>query len=556
MRFPRITRDRAVRNVAIFVAALTPASTAAQTPPDALAAAVDSVFAFARGDAPGCAVGIARGGRPVLARAYGMADLEQRTRNTPETVFESGSVAKQFTAAALLLLEQDGRLSLDDDVRRYIPELPELGARITLRHLLTHASGLREQWSLLAITGNPPGAQVHSLATVLDLVTRQRALNFAPGEEYLYTNTGYALAALVVERASGRGLAEFTEERLFRPLGMSHTRWRDDFRRVVPGRATGYSVGQGSVFRLDMPFTNVVGNGGMLTTVGDLLRWNAFLDSPSALPGGARLVRALAAPGRLTGGRVLRYGLGLELDSLGGAAVVYHGGSTAGYRTWLGRVPAQGVSVALLCNSAGVNASALGEQITSLLLAPNRARRSTPAPAAASAPADLAGYAGTFWDSRSGMLLHTAVVDGGLVWHAGRPVPLAFLGGGRFRLPNGPELEFDSTRTSVRLLDDGTVTRFAAVPPPDTAASALAQYLGTYRSDELDVRITIALQDGGLVWRQPFGIERRLTPVFPGGFTTPLRGTTALVFSRAASGRVDGLGIWASAARDIRFVRE
>ena len=317
MRFSRILRSRAVLNVTLAgVAALAPASAAAQRPPDALAAAVDSVFAFA-GEVPGCAVGIARGGRPVLTRAYGMADLEQRTRNTPETVFESGSVAKQFTAAALLLLEQDGRLSLDDDVRRYLPELPEMGARITLRHLLTHTSGLREQWSLLAIAGNPPGSQVHSLATVLDVVSRQRALNFTPGEEYLYTNTGYALAALVVERVSGRGFAEFSEERLFRPLGMAHTRWRDDFRRLVPGRATGYAAGQGSVFRLDMPFTNVVGNGGMLTTVGDLLRWNAFLDSPSALPGGATLVRALATPGRLTGGRVLPYGLGLELDSLG-----------------------------------------------------------------------------------------------------------------------------------------------------------------------------------------------------------------------------------------------
>ena len=531
--------------VALAGAALAPGAGQAQGLPDGVLTAVDSVFAFARGDSPGCAVAAARAGAPLLARGYGMADLEQGTRITPETVFESGSVAKQFTAFALLLLEQDGRLSLDDDVRRYLPELPDFGAPITLRHMLTHTSGLREQWSLLAVAGNPPGSQVHSLATVLDVVRRQRGLNFTPGGEHLYTNTGYTLAALVVERVSGRSFGQFTGERIFRPLGMARTRWRDDFRRVVPGRASAYSAAEG-VFREDMPFTNVVGNGGMLTTVGDLLRWNAFLDSPTVLPGGAKLVDALQAPGRLADGRAIPYALGLDLDSIAGAALVSHGGSTAGYRTWLGRVPSLGVSVAVLCNYSGVNPGRLGEQVTSLLLPPSprvAAPVGSPRPRTPVSAAELARYAGTFWDSASGIMLRTAVVDGELVLQGTRAIPLSSLGGGRFRLPDGPELEFAPARgavRSVRLLDDGVVTRHALVASADTSAGALSAYLGTYRSDELDVRITIARRDGALILLQPFGIERRLLPVFSDGFTTPLRGTTTLVFSRDAAGSVSG----------------
>jgi CubicO group peptidase (beta-lactamase class C family) len=220
-----------------------------------------------------------------LIAAYGQADLEHPEPLTAATIFETGSLAKQFTAAAMLLLVQDGKLSLDDDIRRYLPEMPDYGTPITVRHLLTHTSGLREQWSLMTLTGNGPGTQAHTMPMILDLASRQRGLNFKPGAEFLYTNTNYALAAIIIERVSGQSLQRFTDQRLFQPLGMRETRWREDFRTVVPGRATAYAPA-GDGFIANMPFTNVYGNGGLLTTVGDLLRWNAFLDKPSDLPGG------------------------------------------------------------------------------------------------------------------------------------------------------------------------------------------------------------------------------------------------------------------------------
>ena len=221
---------------------LAPRAHAQQQAVGDFASRVDRIFARFDRATPGCGVGLAKDGRTLYTHGYGSANLEYGVPNTDSTVFESGSVAKQFTAAAIVLLAQDGKLSLDDDIRKYLPEVPSFGGqRITIRNLLTHTSGLRDQWGLLGIEGRGPGTQVHSPMTTLDLVVHQKMLNFPPGSEYLYSNTGYALAEIIVQRVSGKSFSEFTQERLFRPLGMTHTQWRDDFTTVVPNRATAYN---------------------------------------------------------------------------------------------------------------------------------------------------------------------------------------------------------------------------------------------------------------------------------------------------------------------------
>ena len=361
-----------------------------------LAARIDRVFArYDRADSPGCAVGVGRDGVAVHRKAYGSANLEYDVPLTPESIFESGSVAKQFTAAAIVLLAQRGALSLEDDVRRFLPEVPDFGGEpIRIRHLLNHTSGLRDQWALLGIEGRGPGTQVHSPATTLDLVAHQKALNFPPGTEYLYSNTGYTLLGVIVERASGQSLQAFTEEHLFRPLGMTHTRWRDDFTAIVKGRATAYSGTVDRGFKTDMSFTNVVGNGGLLTTVGDLLLWNENFVNPRV--GGRAWVDSMQTRGRLRTGRVLTYALGLEVSAYDGVAEVSHGGSTAGYRTFLARYPEQHVSVAVLCNVASANAAALAHAVADLVLVkPPRAAQSGAARAVALAPAQLERWAGS-----------------------------------------------------------------------------------------------------------------------------------------------------------------
>ena len=188
---------------------------------------IDSIFGQFTRSTPGCTVGLAKDGRTLYTHGYGSANLEYGVPLTDSTVMESGSVAKQFTASAIVLLALDGKLSLDDDVRKYLPEVPDFGGqRITIRNLLTHTSGLRDQWGLLGIEGRGPGTQVQTPMTTLDLVEHQRMLNFPPGSHYLYSNTGYVLAGLIVQRVSGKALEEFTRERLFDPLGMHHTEWR------------------------------------------------------------------------------------------------------------------------------------------------------------------------------------------------------------------------------------------------------------------------------------------------------------------------------------------
>lgn len=374
-----------------------------------LSADLDATFGDLPLTEPGCVAGVVVGGASSI-RAYGQSDLEHAAALAPDSVFESGSLAKQFTATAILLLAQDGKLTLDDDIRRYLPEMPDYGSVITIRHLLTHTSGLREQWSLLALTGNTPGTQVHDQRTILDLASRQTGLNFILGTEFLYTNTNYTLAAIVIERVSGQSLQQFTDQRLFQPLGMSRTRWREDFRTVVPGRAMAYAPSDAG-FIANMPFTNVRGNGGLLTTAGDMLRWNAFLDSPADLPGGEDIVAALQTPGRLSDGTPLEYGLGLDVDRRHGQRLISHSGSTGGYKAWLGRYPDQGVSVVVLCNNGGINPVTLGQRLadrelgsTGQTLADASPRppavSPSPAPAQASPSGEaLSVYVGTYYSA-------------------------------------------------------------------------------------------------------------------------------------------------------------
>ena len=505
-------------------------------------------------------------GAAALTRGYGLADLEHPVPITADSIFETGSLAKQFTAAALLLLVEDGKLALDDDIRRYLPEMPDYGMPITIRKLLTHTSGLREQWSLLALTGNGPGSQVHTLGMILDLASRQKGLNFAPGAEFLYTNTNYALAAIIVERVSGTSLQRFTEQRLFHPLGMRHSQWREDFRTIVPGRALAYAS-TGEDFVANMPFTNVYGNGGLLTTVGDLLRWNTFLDAPSALPGGAILATALQTPGKLRDGSSLEYALGLEVTRAHGLKLVAHSGSTAGYKTWLGRYPDKGISVVVMCNNGGVDAVSLGEKIAGQALGASGYVETplaspaipTAAPLGNTRGMDLTPYQGMFRNPVTGDLVETKVVDHRLTLQQGPTQILTAIGDGRFQRADGGLVRFarkDGKAITLILGVDASRQLYAAVAPAQTGGAALDAFVGDYYSAELDRRFAVVRKGDALVMRQPFDVEWPLAARFADGFTTRLRGTTSFVFTRTPAGRVDGLSVWMAGVRNMRFLRQ
>jgi len=549
------------RRVAFAVALALPAGAWAQQPtPADLPARIDAIFARFDRTSPGCGVGLGKDGHPLYTHGYGAANLEYGVPNTDSTVFESGSVAKQFTASALVLLAQDGKLSLDDDIHKYLPEVPSFGGQtITIRNLLTHTSGLRDQWGLLGIEGRGPGLQVHSPVTTLDLVAHQKMLNFPPGSEYLYSNTGYALAGLIVQRVSGKTLNEFTQERLFRPLGMMHTQWRDDFTRVVPNRATAYSGSTSTGYHTDMPFTNMVGNGGVLSTMSDLLRWNDNLDHP--MVGGQSYVDALETRMRLTNGRTITYALGLEIADHEGIREVSHSGSTAGYRTFLARYPDQHVSVAVWCNYAGANPIQLGHQVADLVLTRPAMTTAQASPDNVDVPSSaIARWAGSYRDPNTDQTMVLTATSTGLAIAGGRggrgSTILAPLGGARFHAPQGEAVFSGETgRRSILIIrPDGDTSHYAEVRAAPTTIQ-VNDYLGTYASDELDVRFTIVARDGKpYLQRRPYE-EFELRPVYADDFQPVGGGLGTMRFARGSDGRVTGFAFFAGRVLDVRFRR-
>lgn len=455
--------------------------------PAQAAPSLDPIFAGYTQQTPGCAVGVKPKDAPPVFAAYGSADLEHAVPITPETIFEAGSVSKQFTAASILLLVDDGKLALADDVRKYIPELPDYGRPVTVDMLLSHTSGLRDWGEVMDLIGWPRTSRVYNPADVLQITARQKALNYAPGEAYSYTNTGYNLAALIVQRVSGYSLADFTKLRLFQPLGMAHTSWRDEFRRIVSGRAVAYRA-MGDGFGQEMPFENTYGHGGLLTTVGDLLIWNDALTSGRLGPTFDARMRQQAV---LTGGRRIAYAHGLVVQTWKGRAEVSHSGSTAGYRAWLARLPASGVSVALLCNRGDANPVDLGHAVADAF-APRPPQPPPPAEPSGAAT----GLVGLWLDERTGGVLRVVLQDGALRLRGGaRLVPL---GGGRYEAGGSAEIAFTGDRAQRRTSDGETVA-YRRIQPIQPAAADLQPLAGAYASTEAGGILLASIRDGRLL---------------------------------------------------------
>lgn len=516
---------------AIVAVALAAAVASLHGQPAVAGSAVDRVFAPWTTATPGCAVGVSVGGKTMLIRAYGMANLEHDVPNRPDTIFESGSLAKQFTAAAVLLLARDGKLSLDDPVRKYIPEVPDYGAPLTIRHMLNHSSGLRDWGSVAGIGGWPRTTRAYTHAHVLDIVSRQRALNFPSGTRYSYSNSGYNLAAILVARVSGMSFADFSEQRIFGPLGMTRTSWRDDHRRIVKDRAVAYSA-EGGTYRTLMPFEDVHGNGGLLTTVGDLLTWNH--NFASHVIGDAAFVREQETAGRFNDGRAHGYALGLTVGTRHGLPEVSHSGSTAGYRAHLTRFPDQQVSVAVLCNVSTGIATQYTNAVAELYLA-GHAKPTPPLTSThdmTAAEADAA--TGMFRNIVTGEAMNVSRVDDGV--RVDR-APYVASSASRFINQSGGAWEVQAGGSAMLIDQYGSVDTFQRVSPVSPTMSDLAELAGTYVSDDAETTFVASVEDGTLVLERRPDTVLKLTPTYKDAFSGALgavvfrRGGTALEFS-------------------------
>jgi CubicO group peptidase (beta-lactamase class C family) len=546
------------RYLVLLVAAAPIAARAQGSPPTDSAAAVDRIFAsWNTRQTPGCAVGMARNGQTILERAYGMANLEYDVPNTPATIFEAGSVSKQFTAAAVVLLAQQGKLSLDDEVSKYIPELPDYETPVTIRQMLHHTSGLRDWGAVAAAMGWPRGTRVHTHAHVLDIVSRQESLNYPAGAEYLYSNTNYNLAAIIVERVSGMPFAEFTRKNLFEPLGMTNTQWRDDYTRIVKGRATAYNRGQKGGWALEMPFENVHGNGGLLTTVGDLLKWNENFVRPRV--GGVGFTRDLQEKGRLNNGREISYALGLVVSTYQGVPEVSHTGATAGYRAFLARYPAQHLSIAMLCNAGNANPG-MGQRIADIFLAGQTqvAARQAGEPGVTLPPEQISEKAGLYRNLITNEPLRLVVRDGKLFVDPGPE--LTPLSRTAFRAPNGSvgTFEFGAKGLPAILrmaVTGGDTISYLLEERWTPAAAELRQYVGEYASNEAETTYGVTLEESGkLMLRGRYGRTLELVPAYRHAFTTS-DGPGLVLFRRDGRGRVTTMSFGLGRVRDLQFRR-
>jgi CubicO group peptidase (beta-lactamase class C family) len=552
------------RRVLVFASLLLlPAISLTQSGGNDLTAQVDKIFAqFDRPDSPGCALAVIKDSQIVYKRGYGMADLDHDVSIKPDTPFHVASVSKQFAAFAILLLAQQGKLSLDDKVQKYITELREFDQPITIRHLLHHTSGLRDQWNLLIMSGWRLGEDVVRDDDILDLVSRMKELNFKPGDQHAYSNTGYTLLAYIVKRVSGRSLREFAEANIFKPLGMTRTIFRDDHAIIVKQQAYAYNSGPNSTFKLSVPNYDTVGASSLVTTVEDLARWDQnFYDKKV---GGDWVIEQMQVRGQLNDGEQIAYARGVVIGSYRGLKVVEHSGGDAGYRSHLMRFPDQRFSVACLCNYGGTNPSRFARQVADLYLAsvlsPEPAKPASPVAAITLTEQELKNKIGVYWDGAAEEMGRVSTSAGKLqLSAAGLNAELIPIEANRFRAAEQPvEAVFESSPAGnpLRLRLNITGRRpmtMDAVPPAD--ASKLSEYEGAYYSEEIDSTYRVTLKDGNLVVTRKKAGPTQLTPRFRDAFSSP--GILGVFrFTRDAQNRINGLRLSAGRVRNFLFVKQ
>ena len=391
---------------------------------------VDALFAdWDTTETPGAVVAVIAGGKIVYQNAYGMADLERNVPLSPKSLFDIASISKQFTAMSILLLEQQGLLSLDDDIRTYLPDFPDYGHTITLRHLIHHTSGLRDYMDLMELAGMPWENTYHQ-AEIVDLVARQKALNNNPGDDYLYSNSGYLLLAEVIHKVSGETLGEFAERHIFEPLGMNVSHFYDDFTRIVPDRALSYSEKENGGYENVQYIFDVIGDTGLLTNIADLLLWDQNFYHNKLGETGAKLIDRMLVPGKLNSGETIDYAFGLELEEYRGLRVVRHSGGAAGYDTEMLRFPDQELTVLVLSNLGDFPSTELAKQVADLYLSeeltapkPADIRSERPQPPAAIEPKlspdehdELDEYTGRYYSPELEATYIVRLVDGDLTY--------------------------------------------------------------------------------------------------------------------------------------------
>jgi CubicO group peptidase (beta-lactamase class C family) len=530
---------------------------------DELEVKIDSIFEnFNDINKPGATVAVVKNNKIVFKKGFGSANLEYGIPNSPSTIFHIASVSKQFTVFSILLLEKDGKLSFDDDIRKYIPEVPDFGKTITLRHLASHTSGMRDQWTLLAMAGWRLD-DVITKEHILKLVSQQKELNFNPGESYMYCNTGFTLLAEVVARISGKTFAEFTEDRIFKPLNMINTLFYDDHEKIVKNRAYSYqSVSDDKYKKSVLNFANV-GATSLFTTVEDLALWS--MNFSSYIVGNKNIVDKMNTLAVLNNGETFGGAYGQFINTYKGLNQIQHGGADAGYRSYLGRFPDQNFAVMVFSNLAQSNPGNLALQVADLYLKDSLEKESNTTIASkvdveyVKIPSEqLENLSGHFWNEDQKYASKIYVKNDTLRYFIGEgnehslvPItPKEFKMIGQnvdlrviFSNPN-------EKRTMTFLINDEEPIISYEFTPPNYQVSELKEFIGEYFSPELNTTYKAVLKDDKLTFTHARSSDFVITAAKSDLF---LFDSYSFMFERNDNNQITGFRVSAGRVQNLWF---
>ena len=543
------------------------------TDASSLESKVDALFAKWNSlDTPGAAVAIVKDGMVIYRKGFGCAQLEYGIPITPSTVFHVASVSKQFTAMAVTMLEAEGKLSADDDIRKYLPELPDFGKTITIRHLLNHTSGLRDQWELLILSGWRMD-DVITQAQIMDRLKRQKELNFPPGDQYLYCNSGFTLLAEIVSRVSGQSFTDWTRDNIFKPLGMTSTHFHMDHQEIVKNRAYSYGGEPGKGFEAAVLNYANAGATSLFTTVEDMANWLRNFDEKRV--GGAAVLDKMLTKGVLNNGKEIPYARGIQVDEHKGLKMIGHSGGDAGFRSDVIYFPGEKFGVAIFSNLGSFQPGTLTREIADIYLASKLKQPETPAPGAKTSQAkpapkefslpvkSLEAFVGTYWFETNQNLRRVVLEKDKLFYvrsaeNRSELMPVSAMEFKMKDVPDEVRVVF-SDKTGIRY-DTVTVTVGSDTPvvgkwmePFNPSEEALKEYAGQYYSDELDTHYELTLKSRALLVQfghnEPMPLNPQKKDVFQAG------GFASIHFVRNANGAIAGFTATTGRVRNLKFTK-
>jgi CubicO group peptidase (beta-lactamase class C family) len=471
--------------------------------------AIDSIFTeWNKTDVPGCALGIIREGKLIYAKGYGMANMEYDIPNAASSVFRIGSTSKQFTAASIVLLAEKDKLTLDDNLKSLFPDFPEYAKKITIRHLLNHTSGIRDYLQISYLKGLGDD-DYYTDDNVMKWLINQTDLNFAPGEEYLYSNSGYWLLGQIVKKVAGMNMAEFAKKEIFEPLKMDNTHFHNDHTHIVKNRASGYIPGNNETYKISMTTLDMIGDGGIFTTINDIKKWDDAYYESTVLS--REFWSVMTQQGVLNNGQVIDYASGLMIRKYKGLKTVRHGGAFVGFRAELLRFPEQKLSIAIFANRGDANPSRMANQVADILLKDELIEKIVKNDEKVNIDITEDEFQRTQlvggYEIQPGVVAKLSIKNDSLnvlqTWNKST-YTLLKVRGNTFQISGNENIRFSFSNLkngftqTLTVLQDGRETRAERKKEVDLSGIDLNDYLGSYYSKELDVTYDFEVENGVL----------------------------------------------------------